>query len=257
MLKKLTIIALTLSLSVLLCSCARRAVSEEATGRPQGAAPALTRDPAPRAAGLTPRPGGRLILALVDATGSFGHLRESFVRLVRFAVEELEMGDTLAVGFIKSKLNDTDYVIPFTTLPTPTRRIGDPAEVEALAGKQRIQETLLAYAHARQFAKVTDTDLNQAVAYAGRLLREDPREKWLLLFTDLEDTERQPSPWRLDGIHVRAFFVPARGEMQVLEQKERDWGSRFTQAKAASVQIYDVGQTRALSALLTPPNAKP
>jgi hypothetical protein len=167
------------------------------------------------------------------------------------------MGDTFAVGFIKNRLNDTDYVIPFTTLPTPTRRIGDPAEVEALARKRQMENTLRAYAHARQFTKVVRTDFHQAVAYAGRLLREDPREKWLLLFTDLEDTERQPAAWRLDGIHVRAFFVPARGRMEVLEQKERDWGARFTQAKAASVQIYDVGQTRALPALLTPLNAKP
>jgi hypothetical protein len=201
---------------------------------------------------VPPQATGRLIIALVDATGSFGHFRESLRRLARFAVEELDMGDAFAVGLIKDKLRDDDFLVPFTTLPMPERRIGDAAEIEALAAKKQMRDTLLAYADATQVKKVEGTDLNQAVAYAGRLLQGDPREMWLLLFTDFEDTENRPAPWCLAGVHVRGFFVPTRGDLVQAEHRESARSDRFARTGTASSAVYLPAQARSLSRLLLP-----
>ncbi len=235
-----------LALALLLSGCARR----------PGNSPTLDMSPSVRR--THPEAAeGRIILALVDATGSFGSLRESLRRLARFAGEELKMGDTFGISFIKNQLKDSDsHLVPFITLPKPTRRLGDPAEAEALRLQKQIQTTLLTYAGALSFKKVERTDLFQAIAYGARQLRlASQRERWLLLFTDLEDTVgRRDVPLDLEGIHVRVFFVPTRGNLKGLDKKVAEWTQRFQKAKAASVVIYDVGQSRILPRLLTQPS---
>lgn len=237
-----------------LCSCARRPASSSNAGTSGGTS---SKTPHQLAKSLTCQPtkSGRYVVALVDATASFGSLRESLIRLASFVTEELAMGDTFSAFFIKSKIDDAPcFVVKPTTLPVPTRRIGDPAEAEALAVKQQIRAALLTYANAKEFRKVVKTDFLQSIAYAGRLLHADPndtREKWLLAFTDMEDTEGKEVELNLKGIHVRVFFVPTRGDLKALEKKIAYWSKRFKDAGAVSLAIYDVGQTRSLAHLLT------
>ena len=121
--------------------------------------------------------------------------------------------------------------------------------------KQNIQKTLAGYASAGKSKKARQTDLLQSIAYGGRLLQtaaSKSRERWLLLFTDLEDNQTKEGDLRLEGVHVRVFYVPARNDLNGLDKKISDWKRRFENARAASIEIYDVGQSESLTIFLTP-----
>ena len=73
-----------------------------------------------------------------------------------------------------------------------------------------------------------------------------------MLFTDLEDNQTKEGDLRLEGVHVRVFYVPARNDLNGLDKKISDWKRRFENAWAASIEIYDVGQSESLPHLLDP-----
>lgn len=223
-------------------------------GRPANVVSAPTSDSASEDTRRTKPVTIRAEVALIDATGSYGELVPALRRLARFALEELNPGDTFCAFWIKGDIGESpDFVIDPTTFPVPQRRIGDPAEIDALQLKQQINKTLCDYANGRKFKKAGQTDLLQSIAYAGRMLNAGEnarREKWLLMFTDLEDNQRKNADLNLEGVHVRIFFVPARNDLNGLDQKMADWRQRLTEAKAASVDIYDVGQSETLSRLI-------
>lgn len=210
--------------------------------------------PAPRE---SDEPVSRHIVAVLDATGSFGCLRDSLRRLARFVGEELAMGDVFSAFFIKNKLDDSpQFLVQPTVLPARTRRIGDPGETSALRLQSAIQARLLTYAKAEGFRKVVETDLVQSLAYAGRLLDADPAsrtDRWLLAFTDLEDTVGSETTPGLQGVNVRVFYVPTRGDLAALSESIASWTAKFRTWGAASVAIYDTGQTFSLQRLLTAP----
>jgi hypothetical protein len=235
-------------LALLLCSCARHPNGSRTSGTTTAAVKTTT---PPNNVSTN----GRCVVALLDATGSFGNFRDACRRLAQFVLQELQPGDTIAAFFIKDKLDDAgQFVIEPTTLPTPTRRIGDLSEVESLQLKKQMASKLYVYADPGNTpVKVTNTDLMQALADAASQLHSmaDSREKWLLAFTDLEDTQRKKVTMDLHEVHVRVFFVPKRNNIEAFEKKKADWTQRFTDAKTASAEIYDVGQTLALQRLLT------
>lgn len=196
----------------------------------------------------------RVQAAAVDATGSYDELRFALKRLARFVGEELNEGDTFCAFWIKDGIGESaDFLIEPARLPVPQRRIGDSAAISLLELKRTMQDTLLSYANAGKFKKANRTDLVQAIAYAGRLLHadsNDSRELWFLLFSDLEDNQNKNTDLNLKDVHVRVFYVPARNDLNGLDQKIADWTKRFKQAGAASVEIYDVGQSETLPRLI-------
>jgi hypothetical protein len=200
------------------------------------------------------KPSARAQVALVDGTGSYGELVPVLNRLGRFASEELNAGDTFCAFWIKGGIGESpDFIVEPTTLPVAQRRIGDPAEVEALKLRYDIQKAFSNYAAARKFKKAGETDLLQAITYAARMLRTGtnaPKEKWLLIFTDLEDNQRKEVSLNLEAINLRVFYVPARNDLKAMDKKIADWSERFKQANAASVEVYDVGQSQTLPRLI-------
>lgn len=54
----------------------------------------------------------------------------------------------------------------------------------------------------------------------------------------------------LEGVHVRVFYVPSRGRMDVLRKKEKTWRERMERGGAESVCVFDVGQTRGVERLM-------
>ena len=192
--------------------------------------------------------------AAVDATGSYDELELALRRLARFVGEELNEGDTFCAFWVKDGIGESaDFLIDPVRLPVPQRRIGDPAAVNLLELKRTMQDTLLSYASAGKFKKASRTDLVQAIAYASRLLHaeaNDSRELWLLLFSDLEDNQKKNVELNLKSVHVRVFYVPARNDLNGLDKKIADWTLRFKHAGAASVEIYDVGQSETLPRLV-------
>jgi hypothetical protein len=224
-------------------------------GRPANVQSAPATEPKADEAARKKLETGRAEATAVDATGSYDELIPALRRLARFTGEELNQGDTFCAFWIKGGIGDSvDFLIEPTTLPVPQRRIGDPAEIDVLNLKRKMRDTLLSYANAKRFKKAGQTDLLQAIAYAGRLLHADAnssREKWLLLFTDLEDNQKKDVDLNLEGVHVRVFYVPARNDLNGLDKKIFEWKERFKRAKVASVEIYDVGQSDTLPRLLT------
>lgn len=219
-------------------------------GRPAGVKDTSVNDSKP---GDPEQPPAKVGVALIDATGSYTELIPALKRLQRFAGEELNQGDTFCAFWIKSGIGDSvDFLVEPVTLPVAKRRIGDPAEVNALAMRQEIQKTFASYANARTFKKAGQTDLLQSISYGGRLLaaEDKSRERWMLLFTDLEDNQTKTADLRLKGVHVRVFYVPARNDLNGLDRKISDWKQRFEKAGAVTVEIYDVGQSESLSRLL-------
>lgn len=243
--KKTSVIVLSVALTTLTSCIGRSATTpSSATGSSNVSEHVQLNEDNPRA-----------LIVLADATGSYGELVPALRRLARFAGEELKPGDTFCAFWVKGEIGESpDFIVEPITLPVPQRRIGDPAAIDVLQFKKQVQTTLNEYASGRAFKKTNRTDLVQSIAYAGRMLRAGTnvsREKWLLLFTDLEDNQNRPVPLNVDGVHVRVFYVPARNDLSNLEKKIKDWRQRFTDAKAASVSIYDVGQSRALALLIT------
>lgn len=200
------------------------------------------------------RQSNRAETALVDATGSYDQIVPALRRLARFAAEELDAGDTFCAFWIKGGIGESpDFIVSPTTLPVPQRRIGDPAQINNLELKRNIQKTFGDYAETKSFKKVGRTDLLQSIAYAGRLLHargNASREKWLLLFTDLEDNQKKTVELNLQGVHVRVFYVPARNDLTGMETKMSSWKEIFSHAGASTVEIYDVGQSEMLPTLL-------
>lgn len=249
-----TFLPLLLAATVLLgfTSCIGRRQGEPASA---SAAPGSASHGA-ATAGTMPRTveTARAVIGVPDATGSFGELSVVMKRLARFVGEELSPGDSFAAFFIKDGIGDTaDFLIEPTVFPKPTRRIGDQTEADVLGLKRQMQETLLGYSNARSFKKPKRSDVLQSIAYAGRLLHTEEnkaRNKWLLIFSDLEDNQRRDVSLNLEGVHVRVFYVPARNDLRAMQKKIADWTERLNKAGAASVDIYDSGQSAMLQHLM-------
>lgn len=206
----------------------------------------LSRPGAPPAAGTRSR---RFIVALVDWTGSFPYLQRSIARLGRCVLEEITAGDELLGLKITDKLGEPEPFFPKLVMPLPQARIGDPAVSDGLTRKVQVLRTLQHLARAPG-AKTFDTDLLTSLAYSCNLLRVHDSERWVLAFTDLDDTAQAPVEPDLRGIHVRVYYVPLRGNLRELEAKRARWLRKLTRAGAASCKIFDAGQTELLGCLL-------
>lgn len=191
----------------------------------------------------------RFIVVLVDWTGSFPYLKRSLARLAQCIRKEITAGDELLGLRITNKLGEPEPFFPKLVMPVPQARIGDPAIVEGLSKKLEVLQTLQHLAQAPG-AKSSDTDLLTALAYSCNLLQVHNSERWILAFTDLDDTVQALVEPDLRGIHVRVYYLPLRGDLRELEAKRQQWLRKLTQAGAASCKIFDAGQTELLDRLL-------
>jgi hypothetical protein len=152
----------------------------------------------PGAGGTPPtaydRPRGKLLIILLDETGSFGghpELWTASVQKAASAVKELNAGDScFALAITDRGWRSQDVIIPYTTLtPVPLMVLRERSDLMKRVLALAVRPTSSGFlVNGKPINKPPGTDLLGAIDYAAFLAKTaDKRAVTAAVFTDLED----------------------------------------------------------------------
>jgi hypothetical protein len=193
----------------------------------------------PASAGSNDTPCRRLVVLVLDVSGSFRPWLPQARAHAQQVIRQLAAGDCLLARPLGS---ESFGEVPALALRLPARtRPIDPAfDRRVLALTQRAAADL---ADMLQRPVARQTDVWGALYAAADTLAATPaRERWLLLYTDLDDTVGRAvaaRPLRLAGVRVRVLFVPRSADVRQFDARLRAWRDVFGGGSAEQVQFYD------------------
>lgn len=207
----------------------------------EGGTDAQTKQVAP----AIPQGAPRLVVALMDSTGSFHYFEQSKAKLRRFA-QSLRPQDLLYVVVITPEATSADL-----------RVRPDPGMLELLKradAKRTYRPEVKAYTadfvtqvDKLQYTGRRGTDIYGAIYRASQIFSGecDHPVRYLLVFSDLGDTtarENLIGQIYLDNVMVRCFYFPdtlIQEEDKTLKPNPERWSRQFTDWGARSVTILD------------------
>jgi hypothetical protein len=194
---------------------------------------------APVSARSTNTPCRRLVVVVLDVSGSFRPWLPQARAHAQRVVRGLGAGDCLLARPLGSE-SFGDAPALALRLPLRTRPIDPAFDRRLLVRTQGAAEHLAALLERRP---APQTDIWDALYAAADTLAATPaQERWLLLYTDLDDTAGRAVPARLlrpAGVQVRVLFVPRAADVRRFDARLRAWRRVFAQSAAAQVKFYD------------------
>ncbi len=196
-------------------------------------------------------PKSRVVVCLLDFTGSFEYLGESVDKLAS-SVDELSPGDEFVACTIDG--SNSGQRILQVKLPRSTRAIDHNNQRRIHTMKLKLKQ-LLSSINTRQESR--STDLLGPIYAASRLFgKASDKQKFLLLFTDLEDNVGQTIP--RDGLDLRdvkviAFFMSPKSIQEDI--RTRSMWTAFFQEAGAGFEMFNVIESRSQSQILVPGGA--
>jgi hypothetical protein len=163
-------------------------------------------------------------------------------------MDEFRSGDEFLLGAIDGSSAGRDIIS--VKLPRTTRPIDPANQRRVRATKSRLKQ-LLANLNLKQKTGHTDI-LGPVYAAALRFSKTAAQEKYLLLFSDLEDNIRQTVPSgaiNLKNVPVTAFFVAGKN-IQEDTQLRQKW-TAFFNAAGTHIDILNVSESRYQAPILT------
>ncbi len=193
-------------------------------------------------------PRSRLVVSLLDLSGSFAFVGESVGKMAG-TVDEIGPGDEFVARAIDGS-NSGQHILQ-AKLPRSTRTI-DPTNRRRVYTMKLQMKQMLRRINTKHSSR--KTDLMGPIYTASLLFQKAPdKQKYLLLFTDMEDNAGQTIPsgsLNLRGVKVIAFFV-SPGSIQEDFRLRRKWASFFSEA-GASFEMLTVSESRSRSPVLMP-----
>ena len=193
----------------------------------------------------------RYVVVALDLTKSFQYLDESKERIIREIIPGLGPGDVFHLLRISGNSRDDDSIVLSLTLPTLPIR---PAQFENLRQElawekraKRIEAQILnikyllcrAVKALDYFESSKTTDLWGVLVRSSYLLKTDYRARIFIAFTDLKDNVNRNEECRLNGVDVLVFYADFN--------KINQWKNRFSNCKAKTINILDVGKSREIA----------
>lgn len=189
----------------------------------------------------------RAVVALLDYSRSFHYLAESKAFLQNH-VDEIEGGDLWVVRRLDAQSFRDATDLMTVRLPVRSFAIDKNYDLSIKRGRRQIFET---FGRLPVAADAARTDIYGGVYGASRIFNSlcPNGKKVLLIFSDMDDTERVKLPdFNMEGVTVRALFVP-RGKDPVVYSKRVDSWLRYFQRLGAKVTITDPTETQMIHRL--------
>jgi hypothetical protein len=197
-------------------------------------------------------PESKLVICQLDFTGSFVYLGESVDKLAD-TVDELNPGDEFMASAIDGS-NSGRHIL-HAKLPLRTRAIDSRNQRRVHTMKLKLKQLLMGI-NTSQVSRKTDL-LGPIYAASQIFARAPDKQKFLLLFTDLEDNAGQTIPkdaLDMQDVRVIAFFISPESIQKDI-QIRRKWAELFEGA-GASFEMLNVSESRSRSPILGPGGAK-
>jgi hypothetical protein len=183
-------------------------------------------------------PKGKVVLVLLDQSGSFKHIQPSIHKICR-VVDGLQAGDIFVIRSIDSSSFEDQSDLLCLTIPKSNKPI-DPQHHKLISKIKTQVKRQLQKLKKREAAR---TDIWGAIYGASRFLGSYPdSDKYLLIFSDLEDNQGlkgSSDALNLSGIKLKALFVSRTKHVDDFDKKVKIWASAFKEAGAESVEILD------------------
>lgn len=210
-----------------------------------------------------PSPQGRVIVAGLDASGSYQAFRQqSIERIGRELRERGRIGDEWCIRWIGSSSQGSDSDAISLKLTRSVRlpyraRSDNPLDPKLVIEKQeyerqRARELELAEsersAAAEKVRRLAHESTNLTDIYgflwkASRILSDaQSRGKWILLASDMKDTAGRPCQFDLSGANVVISLFPTEDSANEVDERCHAWTGILLASGAASVRILDVEQ---------------
>lgn len=197
----------------------------------------------------TDMPPARLVVVLVDVSGSCSAAIPDALALGRRIIAGLQPGDALVVRTITTaswdKAND---VVPFLALPKPRRTV-DAANIRVCNAMKRAAAARLEAL--RQAKRASATDVVQALQAASLTFQmSQANSRTLHIVSDMRDTARKGSlrGLRLDGVEAH-LWIPrdAADDAASFGARLAEWEGRLV-AAGAHVTAHELVKAGAVSA---------
>ncbi|MFC1719279.1 hypothetical protein ACFL6S_36860 [Candidatus Poribacteria bacterium] len=190
----------------------------------------------------------KIVIILLDFSASFKFLGESVGKAAE-TVDELRSGDELVVCAIDG--SNSGQNILHAKLPKSARAIDPDNQRRVHIMKLKLKQLIRGINTKRVSG---NTDLLGPIYAASRLFaRASDKQKYLLLFTDLDDTRGQTIPQgslNLRDVKVMVFFTTPDSIQDDISKRQK-WSALF-QSAGASFEMLNVNESRSLSPILGP-----
>lgn len=197
----------------------------------------------------TAAPPDRLVIVLVDVSGSCAAAIPDALALGRRIIAGLQPGDALAVRTITTaSWDNANDVVPFLALPKPRRTV-DAANIRVCnALKRDAAARLQALSQAK---RASATDVVQALQAASLTFQmSQANSRTLHIVSDMRDTAGKGSlrGLRLDGVEAH-LWIPrdAADDAASFGARLAEWEARLVEA-GARVSVHELVKASAASA---------
>lgn len=187
---------------------------------------------------------GRVIVAMLDNTGSFTSEKDNALNKLDEIIDELELGDEFYFVLIGEKsFSDRRLVY--------LKSDGSEASIESkmhfYKRKDEIKTDILQMINVN---KSTRTDVAGSLDRVQTIINKKDRKgfsKYLLIFSDLSDnTSIELSGLSLDSVHVLVLFASSdKADYNTAQNQIDRWNQYFQNSRASSVEIltHDLSMT--------------
>lgn len=195
-----------------------------------------------------------IFFALYDETGSMPpvNLEEGKKYTKEEIIPSMQPGDKFILAKISKNSFDADYVDykVYSLWESPTYT---PDKRTKAHNDSVLKELMADIDSVRVRKENVITDVGGALYKAEQTFSADSlAEKWLIIFSDLENNVVRHLKLSLKGVRVYALFVSHKyrecakcDEIQAWQAKQEYWTKTFHKAGASNSYIWDADQTRA------------